>query len=235
MSRCRNRIETKGGFRGEISVADAPDPSQRIALAARHNDLAGWLRPAGEEAARPHIASLAVSLHHRNGDAEDQAAIQRIMASDLADLPLFAVERACADFRKGNAGDRHWMPTQAEIRLVAEHHAKVWREERAAIGQVLDAKVIPLLGPPLDDAAQARIKSGLDQLAKDIASTNSVGRVSHGKPLSQLTPAEATAGLERAGAEYPATPVQFSPELAKKLKGTAAEMSLEQLERDVLR
>lgn len=105
-------------------------------------DLARWLSPAGEKAIVPHISSLMLSLKHENEDEAARKIRQRIWAADLADLPLFAVERACADFRQGRAGDGKWLPTQAEVRRVALQYAETFRKERSDVRAVLTARVV---------------------------------------------------------------------------------------------
>jgi hypothetical protein len=112
------------------------------------------LAPAGDRALDPHIASLMVSLRYSSEAPEDRKALMRIWAADLADLPLFAVERACTDFRQGRAGDGKWLPTQAEVRRVAVKHAEAFRKEHTVVQSVLSARVVD---KPRDEAERKRI------------------------------------------------------------------------------
>jgi hypothetical protein len=120
----------------------------------REKDLTRWLAPAGEKAIVPYISSLMLSLKHQSEDEEARKVLQRIWAADLADLPLFAVERACADFRQGRAGDGKWLPTQAEVRRVALRHAETFRKERSDVLAVLAARVVE---KPRDEAERKRL------------------------------------------------------------------------------
>lgn len=196
---------------------DAPGPVEREAFSRRRGELLDCLRAAGEEAIRPHIASVFASLRHASEDARDRAALQRIFAADLADVPLFAIDAACRDFRQGRTGDGHWVPTQAEIRRRAEEYAAGWRDEVADLRQVLDAKVIENR-KWVSPEEHERIKAGLQGLAAEIVASNSIGRVSRSKPLSKVTPSEAKANLDRLAAEYPARPVAFGPALRRVLE-----------------
>jgi hypothetical protein len=194
-----------------ISGADAPTEDERQLLAVRQQELQFSLAPAGEDAIRPHIASVMVSLKHSSESAEDRAAIQRIFAADLADLPLFAIEHACKAFRQGKAGDGHWMPTQAEIRRVAEAQVHQFRQEQEAIKTVLAAIVVTT--EDLD--AQSR-KRGLERWDKIKAGMVRDCNPDHKKPLSQVTREEAEQNLERLKAE-PVTKIALSPALREKL------------------
>jgi hypothetical protein len=149
----RTKIETTAGV-SSISADSAPTVDERAGLARREERLAAWLAPAGEKAILPHISSLMLSMHHKSEDEEARTILQRIWAADLADLPLFAVERACADFRQGRAGDGKWLPTQAEVRRVALQHAEKLRKEHAEVRAVLTARVVE---KPRDEAERKRI------------------------------------------------------------------------------
>lgn len=164
-------------------------------LVARDRELRQWLGPAGEDAVRPHIASLLMALKHETEDEEAREIKQRIFAVDLADLPLFAVEQACKDFRQGRAGDGKWMPTQAEVRTVALRHADKARKEQADVRLVLGADVFEPIRA-LESRAHAieqwsRIRADIVANADPFAKPTC-------KPLSQLRPADAEAALKRA-------------------------------------
>lgn len=190
---------------------DAPGPVELEAFARRRNELVGWLRPAGEEAIRAHISSLFASLRHRLDTAADESAMQRIFAADLADMPLFAIEAACRDFRQGKAGDGHWLPTQAEIRRAANEYARKWQDEYGELRQVIEAKVVPNLEfiAPERRARNAKWARGV---AAEIAANASLGRAPRAKPLSDITPDEAESNLTRLVSEYPGRPVALSEE-----------------------
>jgi len=163
-------------------------------LVVRDRDLRQWLAPAGEDAVRPHVASLVMSLKHESEDEEAREIKQRIFAADLADLPLFAVERACADFRQGRAGDRKWMPTQAQVREVAERYAGKLREERADVRAVLEAKVVE---PRTSEESRAREIERWHRIRAEIVAKADPFGKPHGTPYSQVTPTEAQAALDR--------------------------------------
>lgn len=222
------RIEPGSAFRGIIQQRHAPPPGEIEAFRRRRTELVDALRHAGEDALRPLIASVFASLHHRDDDARDRAAMQRIYASDLADLPFFAVEASCRDFRHGRAGDGHWAPTQAEIRRVAEKHMRQWQDEVASLRRVLDAEIIPDR-EIVDQSSRERMKAGFENLKAEIAVTNSVGKQSREKSLSEVTPAEAEGNLERLMAQS-SDPITLSAEARHTLFS-----DLDSFAREVLR
>jgi hypothetical protein len=164
-----------------------------------------------------------VSLRSQSGSAGDQAAIQRIFAADLADLPLFAVEAACKDYRLGKAGDGHWMPTQAEIRRVAESYCSSAVEEAKDIRNILTADIIP--ETTIDENRRRMALERWDRIKSDFTKEHNP----HVKrPLSDVTKPEAETNLQRLEAELArAKPPQLSPSLRTKLFG--AETTEEQV------
>jgi hypothetical protein len=161
----------------------------------RGRDLSQWLAPSGEDAIRPHVASLVLSLKHRSEDEETSEAKQRIFAADLADLPLFAVEAACADFRQGRAGDGVFMPTQAEVRKVALRRVQKLRDELADVRSILAAEVVE---PVRSEKSRKEIADECRRMVSEAAAKAG---------LSQVTPAEAQAALDRLASEPPQPPV----------------------------
>ena len=168
----RSKIETNQRGESSISADFAPSDDERRGLARRDERLAGWLAPAGERAVLPSISSLMQSLHHRGGDEESREVLQRIWASDLADLPLFAVERACADFRQGRAGDGKWLPTQAEVRRVALGHVEPFRKEHSAVRAVLSARMVE---KPRDQAERKRVAAEARAMIRETVAKTGAG------------------------------------------------------------
>lgn len=135
------------GLVRELPADRAPSAEIRHALQARAVALADCLRPAGVARAQQEVAAL-IGLRPIRGDATDLRAVLAIYGADLADLPLFALSAACADFRQGRAGDGEWAPTQAQIRVQALKHLQPIAKERREIEAVLTARIQGAVASP---------------------------------------------------------------------------------------
>ena len=138
------------GLSHEIYSVDAPTADEREALEYRAARLTHWLAPSRDEigikahgaAIKAEVAAVLGTMAIRTGNETDAEIMLRIYVKDLIDLPLFAVQGACRDFRRGVVGDKRWAPTQAELRDVAQRYVSDLAKERRDIETVLCAKVV---------------------------------------------------------------------------------------------
>lgn len=208
-----NRLTPVGrGY--EIAAVDAPTQETRRDLEIRAATLDHSLRPAGDGLIDD-IASI-LMMPGRNADAGDVKARMRMYETDLADLPLWAVTMACADFRQGRAGDG-WRPTQAEIRKRAARHTDPLATERAQIRAVLGAVVVTIPDNPerrkaiADKFRQvARSVQAEGQLAEATRSGDRETPIPRSPPLSEMTVTQAEAKLADIKATYD-RPLTLSP------------------------
>jgi len=144
---------------GTIPIADAPSAPLRQALSDRRAELAPWLGASAAQAVVREVAGLFTGLRSRGGDERDLAIRIDLFASDLAGVPLWALTKACASFRRGEAGDGHWLPTSGDVRIVAMRHVDGLAREARAIDRVLAAKPVAERSSPerrAELAAEAR-------------------------------------------------------------------------------
>lgn len=207
---------TAVGLGHEIAAADAPTAPMREALERRSALLGLWLERAGDEALIDVVTSI-IAMPSRAESVQDSKKQIAIYCTDLADLPPFAVVKACADFRQGRAGDGHWRPTQAEIRQRAESYAYEVAREKRRLDAVLGAKVRTVRIDPerrkaAADLARASIRDGAAHAAQAEAERT-------GKPLVASRPLETPEqALKRYEEEAKTTPPgRVSTELAAKL------------------
>lgn len=204
---------TPVGLGHEIAAVDAPTPETRCDLEIRAAALDHRLRPAGDTLIDD-ITSI-LMMPGRTADVGDVKARMRMYEADLADLPLAAVSKACADFRQGRVGDG-WRPTQAEIRKRAGRHSEHLAIERAQIRALLCAVVVTIPGDPERDKA---IADKLRQVARSVLAE---GRAAEAKrrgglnevaapspPMSKISASEAEARLAALRA-VPGRPVTLS-------------------------
>lgn len=194
-------------WRGEHSLTrqNGPSDDERASLKGRALELEHSLGSAGGEAVRPHVAALMLSLRQAGESAEDRAILQDLYAIDLADLPLFAIEAACSDFRKGAAGDGKWLPTQAQVREVAMRYVKPWADELRQVNAVLSAEIVP--DDDVADEARARVADRAKRLVKDLAELADPFKAKQRRPMSEMTMADAQAKLDAADPSKPVPPL----------------------------
>lgn len=147
---------------GEIPHDRALEPEVRKSLENRLNLIKAWFAPAGEEGVKEHIAILFTVMSHRQFAEMDGKILIRVYMADLADLPAFALQRACERFRKGEAGDGKWAPSIGELRAETRRLCEDLEREKAEIITVLSAKV---LSPP----PKKSIKEAADKLMAELA------------------------------------------------------------------
>ena len=126
----------------------ALSPDQRLSLKARAARLDDSFRPASERSALIAISGLLGTLSPRNPDPGDAATQRRAYLAALADLPGFALLRACEVARTKGVGDKRFAPTPPELREAALALAHPLRLERSRIAAVLDAEVAPAPSSP---------------------------------------------------------------------------------------
>ena len=147
---------------GDLIIAPerVPTGEVRERLEGRLAKVSAWLRPGGPVSMLDDIGMVITTMGMRGGSSGDFKTIAKIYASDLGDLPTWAVSQACKEFRQGVVGDGKWAPTQAEIRRQAVAHMGRWQDERTKLTKVLDAK-------PAAVPSSAQRRAQVVQMAKD--------------------------------------------------------------------
>ncbi len=136
-------------------------------FAARRGELKRWLAPAGRSVTEP-VLGLLTAMPSQSAGGVDPAMRVVTFVEDLGDLPLFAVARACSDFRRGIVGSKHWAPTAAEIREQAEKIAAPFWKELADVAEV--AEFEPQQSGAIDDPKSilSRVREVADATVRDI-------------------------------------------------------------------
>jgi hypothetical protein len=181
-------------------------------FAVRRSELKRCLEPASTLLAEP-ILGLLTAMPSQSGAGLDQAMRLGTFIEDLADMPFFAVEQACRDFRRGVVGDKHWAPTAAELRERAEYHARAYRVELAEIDEILvfaDEHRGKIPDRTAEEDERERIKGKFADLAKSFKKID--------PDAVENTRAEAQAALDRMVAEGP-----WAPKLSERALATIRE------------
>jgi hypothetical protein len=141
LSTLRQAVE--GEF-GKLTIAEdrAPTDDERAFLVRREADLSMALKPSTEGAALAEIVAMFAAMRSKTASEDELVAVIEIYAKDVAPIPFFALQQACARFRRGEIGDGVWVPTQGELANEARQIMRDFTDERAAITRVLSAKVV---------------------------------------------------------------------------------------------
>jgi hypothetical protein len=142
------RQSVEGDF-GKLTITDdhAPTADERAFFANRKAQLDAILKPSTESAAFAEIVAMFAAMRSKTASEDELVAIMETYVKDVADLPFFALQKACARFRRGECGDGVWVPTQGELANEARRIMQEFNDERAAIWRVLSAKVVPSITP----------------------------------------------------------------------------------------
>lgn len=154
----------------------APTDGERTFLRQRLDLLGQWLHRASQLTIDADIAALFAAM--ASGKSEKEAStLSRIYREDLADVPGFALTKACANFRRGDVGDGKFVPKPGEIRKEAMRIAKPFLEEQARVRAVMSAE-IPSPPESLEHrrAVAARWRETLRQTVAAAQPTNEVER-----------------------------------------------------------
>jgi hypothetical protein len=163
------RYSLSACIHGEIPHDRALEPEARKSLENRLSLIKAWFAPAGEDNVKDHIAILFTVMAHRQFAEMDSKILIRVYMADLADLPAFALQRACERFRKGEAGDGKWVPSIGELRAETRRLCEDLEREKAEIVTVLTARV---LAPP----PKTSIKDLADKILSELSDRNAAKR-----------------------------------------------------------
>lgn len=150
VSRYSNRLEDGAGPSHKIiSASLAPNPAERAALEGRRAHLLDCLQPASGPEAQMLMARVVGSLFAAfpsYGAGEEQAKLAvGMICRALDDVPVWAVQRAAANFLKGTTktpwnSDR--APTPPQIRTEAKLNMLDVEIELHRLEQVLEAELV---------------------------------------------------------------------------------------------
>jgi hypothetical protein len=100
-------------------------------------------------------------------DIEDARDLTMQAASDLRDVPLWALWESADDFRRGKIGDGKMRPKTGQLRKDAKKRAESFDNEGALIDKVLSAPIAEKV-PPMELAKRKEIAVRLRTLIADV-------------------------------------------------------------------
>jgi hypothetical protein len=127
------------GIEGSVVAAELIPAPFAAALDRRRRGLQPALRPAARPELGAIIASLEGMVARSETGTEALFAVERDLA-DLAGPPLWALEQAAQEFRRGVIGDGRFRPTIGQVRRRAVELAAPFAAELWAIDRVLAAE-----------------------------------------------------------------------------------------------
>lgn len=171
-----------------ISDRQTPNEGERKALERRRGELLNALVPVGDRAAVQIIAQLFLGFHGARGSHDETAAQLALFASQVADLPVWAVQSGCGDLLRRNIA---WPPSVGQVRAACEAACQPHRQELAQIEAVLNADVYHEATP----SERERVKAEFQKLADDLK-LHAPFESAKPKASRPSTPAEAQAWLD---------------------------------------
>lgn len=149
----------------EIAAERAPTADERAAIAQRRAELETALTPTDKRSAVSAITGM--MLGFGGGDAnlgpETLLARVEVYVESVADQPIWAIRKACRDWRDGRHGAGAFVPSTAQFAPTVAAETLPFRNELARLRAILDAKVVS------DPSPEVRAKTaamGLEAAAK---------------------------------------------------------------------
>ena len=225
-----------------------PTAEERGILAARARDVQHMVRPIIYADAMKDRAAAALSRmfqSYRNLGVKDAKTAAQMTASYLSafmDMPQFAIEEACEDFRLGKVTkyylvDNRWgehdpafCPSESVLALIVREKARYFVEELEMLKKILAAKPAMALiaserTPEEQKKAEAQIASAKEQLAAwqvEILAAETADRERAAKVSKEFNERAILADYKARGLKpvYSKTGVLISPSLLKTMGHT---------------
>lgn len=203
------------GPNGEPTLRRALTPKERAELGDRRAVLARWFPPGNMRRKRDVITLMMTGLGSKGASEDEAEIIVTAYVQIVADLPDWAVERACNRFASGSVTaaelkvkvfDRGFAPNTAQLYAIASAIAYPYKQELYTIRAVLDG-VVPAPRRAADEAAtKAKMDSVVDGLARKMTGDDDLrGRSAY----FASTIADGTQAMQHA--EYAAAGVEIPP------------------------
>ena len=154
------------------------------------------------------LAQLFLGFHGARQGQEETAAQLALFASQLADLPIWAIQVGCGDILRRNVA---WPPSVGQVRAACVEACEKQRAELADIDAILNADV---WHEPTDNE-RAKVNEGFQKLVQELK-LNAPYDTSRPKEHRPPTQQEALAWLE---AQDPSKPLPKLSDTARKAIG----------------
>jgi hypothetical protein len=153
---------------GTFWLETMPTANQRNAIVERRDMINRILRPASMSDADKRRIEVAVGLALSgwlNAKTANPAASIAAYVLHLQDLPVFAVEKACANIAKGlvEGLSPDYPPSAARIHRMAAEELEALNTEAISIGHVLGARKIEVHAHDVDERLRAVTRAWLDR------------------------------------------------------------------------
>lgn len=131
--------------RYSISSRSAPTESERRDLTSRADDLRRALNRAEALDIAREVLALMAGYPSVRMNREETARMSAAFVSALANLPLWAIRKACENWAAGRVPDTNpsFPPNAVQIKLEADRIAAPRRHEFGRVETILKAEVIP--------------------------------------------------------------------------------------------
>ena len=169
LSYIRNAIERDDLGRALLPAGRKPDGALRQSLSHRVALLSDQLDKRSLRQLAVIITELMDKWPQRTGESEARQTTTAFVQA-LQDLPPWCVAEAAERFGRGLVAGHNiaWPPSAPQVHAEARKIVQPWRDERAAILEVLQARIADTPPPPEE---RARVIAGLGKLRRDVAAS----------------------------------------------------------------
>jgi hypothetical protein len=166
VDRLTSRIQNTPDGRGEIVSTAAPTESERGALEGRRNAIADVMEPGREPEIEKRAAYMLGCFSGPDRDPVTVRALVRTIARELKNIPIWAIDEACARILGGRAPgiNRAFAPQPPQIAHLCREIVQPLHAERARIAKVLNAEIFHEATPEERERVAAGLAGLVDEL-----------------------------------------------------------------------
>lgn len=130
--------------RFEIAAERAPTDAERLTLHGRRVELEAALEPADPRTALSAISGMFMGFANTTAGSDPENVLMRAEAyvDCVRDQPIWAIRKACRDWRDGRHGSEAFAPSTAQFAPTVSAETLPFRHELGRLKAILDAKVI---------------------------------------------------------------------------------------------
>lgn len=183
----------------------------RQILSKRLGEIAPHLGPARYAKVAQAVLSCLVGFASKNTSDEDAEVIAAQYATMLAGLPLWAIQRACGRFGRGEVEasevgakhlDRAFPPSSAQLRMIAEKIVRPFDNEARRIDKALKGTVMKtVVGPAERERVSAKLEGLAGEFKLKAMETESEARAVAERKVFERTQRAVISEYQAAGVE----------------------------------
>lgn len=144
VARIHNAVRCLTWNQFEIPAERAPTDVERVTMAGRRLDLERALTPADPRSAVSAITGMMMGFGGADTGMAPEDMLDRVQVyvQSVANEPIWAIRKACDDWRDGKHGSPSFAPSTAQFAPTVRTEANPYREELRKLTAVLEARIV---------------------------------------------------------------------------------------------